>query len=195
MGSAGKAVINMEVRVVDLEAGWEDPERTVPVGQIGHLILRGPSLMKGYFNLPEKTAEVLRHGWFYSGDAAYMDQDGFIYVLGRIDHTIKSGGENIHPFEVENVLFEHPEIANAAVVGLPSRKWGQVVAAAVIKKDQTLTAEAIDRFCRESPNLADFKRPRVIVFVDEIPANPTGKVERHALRKLLLATLKTEELD
>ncbi len=195
MGSAGKAVINMEVRVVDLEAGWEDPERTVPVGQIGHLILRGTSLMKGYFNLPEKTAEVLRHGWFYSGDAAYTDADGFIYVLGRIDHTIKSGGENIHPFEVENVLFEHPGIANAAVVGLPSRKWGQVVAAAVIRKDPSLTAEAIDRFCRGSANLADFKRPRVIVFVDEIPANPTGKVERHALRKLLLTTLKTEELD
>lgn len=193
MGSAGKAVINMEVRVVDMEAGWEDPERTVAPGQIGHLLCRGTSLMKGYFNLPGKTAEVLRHGWFYTGDAASMDQDGFIYVLGRIDHTIKSGGENIHPSEVENVLFEHPGVANAAVVGLPSRKWGQVVAAALIKKDPTLTAAEIDRHCRESTNLAHFKRPRIIMFVDEIPANPTGKVERDALRKLLLSSLKEIE--
>lgn len=192
MGSAGRAIINMEVRVVDPEVGWDDPERVVPPGQIGQLITRGPTLMKEYFNLPGKTAEVIRHGWYYSGDAAYTDGDGFIYVLGRIDHTIKSGGENIHPSEVENVLFEHPGIANAAVVGLPSRKWGQVVAAAVIKKDPALTAEAIDRFCRESKGLADFKRPRVIVFVDEIAANPTGKVEREAVKRQLLASLTGE---
>lgn len=192
MGSAGKAFINMEIRVVDVEAGWEDPKRIVPAGQIGQLIARGPTLMKEYFNLPQKTAEVVRHGWYYSGDAAWMDAEGFIYVLGRIDHTIKSGGENIHPSEIENVLFEHPGIANAAVVGLPSRKWGQVVAAAVIKKDPSLTAEAIDRFCRESKSLADFKRPRIIVFVDEIPANPTGKVEREAVKTLLLGSLEPE---
>jgi len=192
LGSAGQAAINMELRVVDLQAGWEDPERVVRPRQVGQLICRGNTLMKGYFNLPEKTAEVLRHGWYYSGDAAYLDEDGFVWILGRIDHTIKSGGENIHPSEVENVLFEHPGIANAAVVGIPSRKWGQVVAAAVVRRDPSLTAEAIDRFCRESPNLAAFKRPRVIVFVDAIPANPTGKVDQEALRRLVVTALDRE---
>jgi len=189
LGSAGKAGVNMEVRIVDPDAGWDDPDRVMPPRQIGQLIARGPSLMKGYFNLPDKTAAVLRHGWYYSGDAAYTDEDGFIYVLGRTDHTIKSGGESIHPSEVENVLFEHPGIANAAVVGLPSRRWGQVVGAAVVRRDRSIDAAAIERFCRESPNLADFKRPRVVLFVDDIPCNPTGKVDRDALKKKLLAML------
>ena len=190
LGSVGRASINMEVRIVDLERGGEDPEAVVPPGTVGQLITRGPSLMKEYFKQPEKTAAALRAGWYYSGDAAHADPEGFVYVLGRIDHTIKSGGENIHPSEVENVLFEHPGIANAAVVGLPSRKWGQVVTAAVVRRDPALDAEAIDRFCRESPNLADFKRPRQYLFVDEIPANPTGKVDRGRLRDKLLEMLR-----
>jgi long-chain acyl-CoA synthetase len=193
MGSAGKAVVNMDTRVVDIERGRDDPNAVVPAGQIGQLICRGATVFREYFNLPDRTAEVLRGGWYYTGDAAYEDGDGFLYVLGRLDHTIKSGGENVHPSEIENVLFEHPGILSAAVVGLPSRRWGQVIAAAVIRKDPSLTVEAIDRFCRESPNLADFKRPRVIVFVDEIPANPTGKVERGVLREQLLKIVPNVE--
>jgi long-chain acyl-CoA synthetase len=187
LGSAGKAAVNMEVRIVKAEGST--PEDVAKVGEVGQLITRGPSLLKEYFNLPDKTAAALQGGWFYSGDAAYVDEGGFIYVLGRMDHTIKSGGENIHPSEVENVLFKHPGIANAAVVGLPSRKWGQAVSAAIIPRDPTLTAEAIDAFCRASPDLADFKRPRQYFFVDEIPANPTGKVDRGKLKDKLLATL------
>ena len=187
LGSAGKASINMETRLVDLDRGGDDPTAVVAPGTIGQLITRGPSLMTGYWKQPDKTATTLRDGWYYSGDAVYADPEGFLYVLGRIDHTIKSGGENIHPFEVENVLFEHPGIANAAVVGLPSRKWGQVVTAAVIRRDPALDAAAIDRFCRESPNLADFKRPRHYFFVHEIPSNPTGKVDRARLKEQLLA--------
>ncbi len=194
LGSAGKASLNMEVRLVDLDRGADDPDAVVPAGAIGQLITRGPSVMSEYWKQPDKTAAALRSGWYYSGDAAYADADGFIYVLGRIDHTIKSGGENIHPSEVENVLFEHPGIANAAVVGLPSRKWGQIVAAAIIRRDPGLDAGAIDRFCLESPSLADFKRPRRYFFVDEIPSNPTGKVDRGRLRDALLARL-TEPLE
>jgi fatty-acyl-CoA synthase len=190
LGSAGKASVTMEVRLVDLDRGGEDPAAVVPPGTIGQLITRGPSLMTEYFKQPDKTAAVLRNGWYYSGDAAYADPDGFLYVLGRMDHTIKSGGENIHPSEVENVLFEHPGIANAAVVGLPSRKWGQVVTAAIIRRDPGLDEAAIDRFCRESPNLASFKRPRHYVFVDEIPSNPTGKVDRGRLKDNLLQMMK-----
>ena len=130
-----------------------------------------------------------------SGDAAFADEEGFITVMGRMDHTIKSGAENIHPSEVENVLFKHPGIANAAAVGLPSRKWGQVVCAAIVRKERSLTAEMLDAFCLESPDLADFKRPRHYFFIEEIPANPTGKVERGKLKELLMKQVGRVELD
>jgi acyl-CoA synthetase (AMP-forming)/AMP-acid ligase II len=115
--------------------------------------------------------------------------------MGRMDHTIKSGGENIHPAEVEDTLFKHPGIANAAVVGLPSRMWGQVVCAAIVRRDPALTAETLDRFCVDSPDLADFKRPRHYFFVDDIPANPTGKVERGKLKEQLSSAIGGRELD
>ena len=188
LGSVGKAAVNMEVRIVNADSG--DPNDVCKPGEIGQLITRGPSLLKEYFRLPERTAAAFREGWFYSGDAAFADDEGFITVMGRMDHTIKSGGENIHPSEVENVLFEHPGIANAAAVGLPSKRWGQVVVAAIIRKDPKLDAATLDRFCRDSPNLADFKRPRHYFFVDEIPSNPTGKVERGKLKDKLVALVK-----
>ncbi|MSQ18838.1 MAG: long-chain fatty acid--CoA ligase [Betaproteobacteria bacterium] len=188
LGSVGKAAINMDVRIVNADSG--DPNTICKPGEIGQLIARGPSLLKEYFRLPERTAAAFREGWFYSGDAAFTDDEGFITVMGRMDHTIKSGGENIHPSEVENVLFEHPGIANAAAVGLPSKRWGQVVVAAIIKKDPNLDAATLDQFCRDSPNLADFKRPRHYFFVDEIPSNPTGKVERGKLKDRLMVMMK-----
>ncbi len=188
VGSVGKAAVNMEVRVIKTDS--EDPNDVAAPGEIGQLITRGPSLLREYFKLPERTALALKNGWFYTGDASFADDEGFITVMGRMDHTIKSGAENIHPSEVENVLFEHPGIANAAVVGLPSRKWGQVVCAAIIRKDPKLSAEALDRFCLDSQNLANFKRPRHYFFVEEIPANSTGKVERGKLKEKLVAGLK-----
>jgi len=123
------------------------------------------------------------------------DDQGFITVMGRMDHTIKSGAENIHPSEIENVLFKHPGIANAAAVGLPSRKWGQVVCAAIVRRDPKLSAETLDAFCLASADLADFKRPRHYFFVDEIPSNPTGKVERGKLKDLLIKKAGVAELD
>ena len=187
LGSVGKAAVNMEVRVIGADA--TDVNATVAPGEIGQLITRGPSLLTEYFRLPDRTAAALRDGWYFSGDAAFADDEGFITVMGRMDHTIKTGGENVHPSEVENVLFSHPGIANAAVVGLPSRKWGQAVCAAVIRKDPALTADALDAFCRASPDLASFKRPRHYFFVDEIPSNSTGKVERGKLKEQLAASL------
>jgi len=187
LGSVGKAALNMEVRVIRTDS--RDPDDLCGPGEIGQLITRGASLLTGYFGLPERTAAAFAQGWFLSGDAALVDDEGFITVMGRMDHTIKSGGENIHPSEIENVLFKHPGIANAAAVGLPSRKWGQAVCAAIVPRDRNLTAEMLDRFCLESPDLADFKRPRHYFFVDEIPANPTGKVERGKLKELLLGRL------
>jgi fatty-acyl-CoA synthase len=187
LGSVGKAAVNMEVRVIRPDS--KDPEDACRPGEIGQLITRGPSLLTGYLNLPERTSAAFTQGWFCSGDAAQLDEDGFITVLGRMDHTIKSGGENIHPSEVENVLFKHPGVANAAAVGLPSRKWGQAVCAAIVRRDPDLTAQTLDEFCRNSPDLASFKRPRHYFFVDEIPANPTGKVERGKLKEQLSARL------
>ena len=137
LGSVGQAAINMEVRIV--RTGATEPTDVVVPGEIGELIARGPSIMKEYFRQPERTAAALRNGWYFSGDAAYSDEAGFVTVMGRLDHTIKTGGENVHPSEVENILFDHPEIADAAVVGLPSNKWGQVVCAAITPKNRTVS--------------------------------------------------------
>ena len=193
LGSVGKASLGMEVRVI--RADGRDPDDLCKPGEIGQLITRGPSLLTEYFGLPDRTAAAFSRGWFLSGDAAVPDDEGFITVMGRMDHTIKSGGENIHPAEVEDALFRHPAIANAAVVGLPSRLWGQVVCAAIVRRDPALTAEMLDRFCRDSPDLADFKRPRHYFFVDDIPANPTGKVERGKLKEQLSEKIGGRELD
>lgn len=192
LGSVGQAALNMEVRIIRSDS--VDPEAICPVGEIGQLIARGPTLFSHYWGLPGKTAETLRQGWYFSGDAALADAQGFITVMGRMDHTIKSGGENIHPSEIENILFQHPAVANAAAVGLPSQKWGQVVCAAIVRKDPTLDAATLDAFCLRNPDLADFKRPRHYFFVDAIPSNPTGKVERGKLKELLLSQL-TQDLE
>jgi fatty-acyl-CoA synthase len=188
LGSVGRAAREMEVRIV--RTGAAEVDDLAAPGEVGELIARGPSLMTEYFGQPERTAATLRGGWYHSGDAAYADDDGFITVLGRIDHTIKTGGENVHPSEVENLLFTHPGIADAAVVGLPSARWGQAVCAAIVRKDPALSAEALDRFCRDSNELARFKRPRRYFFIDEIPANSTGKVERGHLKEQLAALLR-----
>jgi long-chain acyl-CoA synthetase len=190
LGSVGKASLNMEVRVI--RSGSREPDDRCKPGEIGQLITRGPSLLTEYFGLPDRTAAAFASGWFLSGDAAVLDDQGFITVMGRMDHTIKSGAENIHPSEIENVLFKHPGIANAAAVGLPSRKWGQVVCAAIVRRDPALSAAALDEFCLKSPDLADFKRPRHYFFIDAIPSNPTGKVERGKLKDQLMAGLPAE---
>jgi fatty-acyl-CoA synthase len=183
LGSVGHAATAMETRIIRADAS--DAADLATPGEVGQLIARGPSLLTEYLNLPERTAQALHQGWYFTGDAAFADDQGFVTVMGRMDHTIKTGGENVHPSEIENVLFDHPGIANAAVVGLPSRKWGQAVCAAIIAKDAGLTSEALDAFCRASPNLAAFKRPRRYFFVDEIPSNSTGKVERGKLKEKL----------
>ena len=187
LGCVGQATVGMEVRIVHTDA--DTPEDTVAAGEVGELIARGPSIMKEYFRSPVWTAAALRDGWYFSGDAAYNDEANFVTVMGRLDHTIKTGGENVHPSEIENVLFAHPGLSDAAVVGLPSRKWGQVVCAAIIAKDPALNGEVLDRFCRRSPELADFKRPRHYFFVDSIPSNSTGKVERGRLKEMLSGLL------
>ena len=175
-GSTGPAFFHTDVRVVG-----EDGKSVAP-GEVGEVIIRGPHIMKEYWNRPEATAETIRDGWLYSGDLATVDKEGFVYIQDRKKDMIISGGENIYPAEIENVLQGHPGILEAAVIGQPSEKWGESPAAIVVANpDAAPTAEEILEYC--SGKLARFKLPRVIEFADEIPRNPTGKILKRILRE------------
>ena len=174
--SAGRAMLGTEIRIVG------PGDRVLPNGEIGEIAVRGPQLMRGYWNLPEASAEALRGGWMHTGDAGVLDDEGFLYVQDRTKDMIVSGGENVYPREVEDVLYGHPAVADAAVIGVPDPKWGEVVKAIVVRKaGQTLDAEELMRFC--DGKLAGYKRPRSVEFVDALPRNPSGKVLKKDLRE------------
>ncbi len=137
--------------------------------------------MKGYWKRPEATAETLRDGWLHTGDGAVLDDDGFYSLRDRITDLIISGGENIYPAEIENVLHGHPGIADVAVIGQPSQRWGESPFAVVARSDPTLTEDDVLSFCQG--RIARFKQPRGVAFVDELPRNPSGKLLKHELRK------------
>jgi 2-furoate---CoA ligase len=136
----------------------------------------------GYWYRPDADALALRRGWYFTGDMGYLDDEGELFVAGRVDDMIISGGENIHPVEVEEVLARHAQVAEVAVVGEPNERWGERVSAFVVPRAPGLTAEILDRHCRDSADLAAFKRPRRIVFVETIPKTASGKILRRLLR-------------
>jgi acyl-CoA synthetase (AMP-forming)/AMP-acid ligase II len=177
--SAGRAVAGTEIRVVDA-AG-----RALPPGETGEIAVRGPQLMRGYWRLPEATAETLRGGWLHTGDAGMLDAEGYLYVQDRLKDMIVSGGENIYPREVEDALMQHPAVADAAVIGVPNARWGETVKAILVCRDGVAAdgalAEAIIAFCRE--RLAGYKLPRSVEFVESLPRNPSGKVLKRELRE------------
>jgi acyl-CoA synthetase (AMP-forming)/AMP-acid ligase II len=174
--SCGKAMNGIDIRVVNA-AGKE-----VATGEVGEIITRSPQNMLGYWNQPEATRRAIRRDWFYTGDAGYLDQDGYIYIYDRVKDMIISGGENIYPAEVESALFGHPAIADVAVIGVPDDKWGEAVKAIVVKKPTTqITPEELIAFARE--RIAAYKVPRSIDFVDTLPRTPTGKILKRELRK------------
>ncbi len=174
--SAGRAVLGTEVQIFD------DDDNEVPRGTIGEIAIRGPQLMSGYWNLPEATEKALKGGWMHTGDAAYMDDEGFIYIQDRIKDMIVSGGENVYPAEIESALFEHPAVADAAVIGVPSEQWGEAILAfLVLKPGESVTSDDLVEFCRSS--LAGFKVPRQFEFIEEIPRNASGKVLKKDLRE------------
>jgi len=186
LGSVGRAVPNHDVRIVEpTESEDPDdpvmPDDTVETGETGEIILRGPPMMKEYWGLPEETARVIRDGWFFTGDAGYLDEDKHLYLVDRIDDMILSGGENIYPTEVENVLYQHEGVAEVAVVGEPDEEFGERVVAYVVTGEAVSTAE-LDQFCLDSPDLSDFKRPRKYYVRDELPKNPSGKIQKYKLR-------------
>jgi Acyl-CoA synthetases (AMP-forming)/AMP-acid ligases II len=142
-------------------------------------------MMDGYLDRPERTADAIREGWFFTGDLGYKDEDGFIYLVDRVDDMIISGGENIYPTEVEAVLYESDLVADVGVVGTDDDQWGEAVTAYVVPSEEADPAgleETLDRYCLDSEQLAEFKRPRRYVFVDELPRNPSGKIQRYKLR-------------
>jgi 2-furoate---CoA ligase len=180
-GSAGKAGLNLEVRVVAL--GSTDPEDIVGTDVEGQIIatLDGDESFTGYWNRPDADERSLRGGWYFTGDVGYRDAEGDLFVTGRVDDMIISGGENILPAEIESVLSLNPTVGEVAVVGLPDERWGQQVTAFVTRR-APVTEEALDAWCLKS-DLAPYKRPRGYVFVAEIPKSPVGKI----LRRLLVA--------
>jgi 2-furoate---CoA ligase len=178
-GSAGKAGINQQIRVVKLNAATvTDLAAPEEEGEIIAL-LAGDESFDGYWRRPEADAKALREGWYFTGDTGFVDRDGDLFVTGRVDDMIITGGENVSPVEIESCLSLHNSVLEVAVVGLPDEKWGKVVTAFVKRKAQVSEAE-LDQFCRTS-GLADFKRPRRFVFVDALPKSPVGKLLRRLL--------------
>jgi acyl-CoA synthetase (AMP-forming)/AMP-acid ligase II len=175
--SIGRPMSDVEMKVVDAEGN------DLPPGEIGEFVARGPRIMKGYFKDEEKTAKAFtKDGWLRTSDTGYKDEEGYFYLAGRADDLIKRGGEFISPEEVENVLYSHPKIAEAAVIGVPDPEWGQQPKAIVVLKEgETATPEEIIEYCRQK--LSSFKRPRSVVFVGELPRNPMGKVLKRVLRQ------------
>lgn len=177
-GSIGLPYPDTECRIVDLETGLDE----MPIGEAGELIIKGPQVMKGYWNRPEETNEVLRDGWLYTGDIAKMDQDGYFYIVDRKKDMVITGGYNVYPREVDEVLFEYPKVAEAVTIGLPDDYYGEVIKAyVVLHEGESATEEEIIEFCKQK--LAKYKVPRMVEFRDELPKSAIGKVLRRSLHE------------
>lgn len=177
IGSIGREIINVSVRVVDEEGN------DLPYGEAGELICRSQAIMKGYYNLPQNTERVLKDGWLYTGDLVKRDKDGYFYIVGRIKDIIKSGGFGIAPAEVEEVLYKHPKVKEAAVIGVPHPKWGEAVHAIVVPKEGvSLSSDEILEFCEG--NLAKFKKPKSVEILNELPKGAYGKIDKKILKDM-----------
>jgi len=174
--SAGVARTGIEVRIVDTD------DTEVPRGQLGEVVVRGPTVMRGYWRQPEATADTLRNGWLHTGDVAYMDAGGYVFILDRKKDMIISGGANIYPREIEEVLQQHPAVKEVAVVGVPHELWGESVKAVVVLRDGCSATEQ-DLIDQCLAHLASYKKPTSVDFVVELPKNAYGKVLKRELRE------------
>src|SRR5215510_3836872 len=173
-GSIGTPIRGVQMRVVDSE------DHDVPQGEVGEIAIRGPNVMKGYWQRPEATAEALRDGWFHTGDLARVDEDGYFFIVDRKKDLIIRGGYNVYPREIEEVLYEHPAVAEAAVIGVPHPALGEEVGAAVALKDgTTATPDELREFVKT--RIAAYKYPRAVWIVDNLPKGPTGKIQRREI--------------
>ena len=163
----------------------DDNGREVPVNQPGEIIAKG-SMMKGYYNNPQATAEVMKDGWLYTGDIGKLDDDGYLFFLGRKKELIIRKGQNIHPSDIEDVLYTHPKVVEVAVVGIPDEIRGESVRAYIsLKEGAVATGEEIRRFCRQ--HMADYKLPKQIIFLDSLPKTATGKIRKEDLKHIPLS--------
>ena len=160
----------------------DEEDQELPAGEIGQIVAYGPQLMRGYWNLPDQSAEALKGGWMHTGDAGRVDEEGYLYIQDRVKDMIVSGGENVYPAVVEGALFGHPAVADVAVIGIPSDQWGESVHAVVVTREgESVTAEELMEFCGDK--LGGFERPRSVDFVAGIPRNASGKVLKRELRE------------
>ena len=176
LGSVGRPCLYLELDV------WDENGQPVPRGTTGEIVLRGPKVFRGYWRDPEATSKAFAGGWFHTGDIGVQDEDGYVYIVDRLKDMILSGGENVASSEVERVLYQHPAVQEAAVVGRPDERWGEVPVAFVVAKDGT-TAEELMEHC--AAQLAKFKTPKAVHFIDALPRNPSGKVLKRELRDRL----------
>jgi len=162
------------MRIID-EAG-----RQLPDGKVGEIAIRGENVMRGYWNNPQATSDTIQNGWLRTGDLGYRDKEGYFFIVGRKKEMIIRGGENIYPKEIEEVLYRHPAVAEAAVVGLPDKRWGEEVAAfIVLREGLQCSPRQITDYLKDK--IADFKIPRRIEFVPSLPKTATGKIQKHKL--------------
>ncbi len=176
LASAGKASLGVEVQVVD------EADHPVKPNQIGEITIRGKVVMMGYWKNPELTAATLRGGWYHTGDMGYLDQEGYLFLVDRKADMIVTGGENVYPKETEDILYQHPAVAMAAVVSAPDERWGErVQAVVVLKSDQQATEEELIAYCKE--RLAGYKCPKAIEFWPQLPTTAVGKILRKDVKK------------
>ncbi|MBU5638207.1 AMP-binding protein [Geomonas sp. Red69] len=188
VATVGRVLPNVELKIVDIETGAE-----LPPGKQGELCTRGYLVMKGYYKMPEETAKAIdADGWLHTGDLAVMDENGYCKITGRIKNMIIRGGENIYPREIEEFLYTHPNISDIQVYGVPDRKYGeQVMAAVVLKKGCEMTEEEVKEFCRG--RIANYKIPKYVRFVDSYPMTASGKIQKFKLREMAIRELQLEE--
>jgi len=177
-GTVGIAFPSTDCKIVDVATGAKE----VPVGELGELIVKGPQIMKGYWNMPEETAVALRDGWLYTGDIARIDEDGYLTIVDRKKDLIIASGYNIYPRDVEEVLYEHPSVQEAVVIGVPDEYRGETVKAIlVLKANESATDKEIIEYCKN--NMAAYRVPTIVEFRDELPKTNVGKILRRALRE------------
>lgn len=175
-GSLRRGSRNYEIRVVD------DNDNDVPTGEVGEIIGKSEAMMIGYWQMPEETEKKLKNGWLHTGDLGRLDEDGYVYIVERKNDLIISGGVNIYPREIEEVLYRHPAVSEASVIGLPDEHWGEVAKAVIVLREgATVTEGEVIEFCGK--HLASFKKPKSVDFWKEFPKSPQGKILKKEIRK------------
>ena len=179
VGTVGVPLPNTDMKIVDVETGTKE----LPFGEHGEICIKGPQVMKGYFNKPEETARAMRNGWFYLGDIGFFDEDGYLTISDRKKDLIVASGFNVYPTEIDDILFSHPDIIEACCIGVPDQYQGETVKAyVVVQPDKTLTEDEVKVFCKE--RMASYKVPTEIEFIRELPKSAVGKILRRKLREM-----------